>query len=259
VPTGVFYPENGKTSIIKLAQYNACNDPARKLHVAKAIVRKATRERLRIIGKFCSDESCDPFKEDMLRFRDGIDDTSNTSELRGIEGNIMRSFFDAFGRMLKQLPFDGRSRQPPADESNALLGFGNAMLYNATRNEVYRSSLDPLAGFLHDPHENRASLAIDIAKMFRPIIVDNLILRLDRKRTLTPSHFDKDEIKCYLNSQGKKIWLQEFFDFMHSTIHYSPLERNISIKEEIRIECYNLIKYIAGEKDVYDPINFNNE
>ncbi|GAH86306.1 unnamed protein product, partial [marine sediment metagenome] len=145
-----------------------------------------------------------------------------------------------------------------AFEGNSILSFGNVLLYNTVRSEVYRSALDPLVGFLHEPHENRASLALDIAEIFRPIIVDNLILRLDHKKNLLTNHFDRDEMKCYLNQKGKKIWIKQFKERLRTSIRYTPLKRNIAIQEEIKLECYNLIKYISREKKEFIPINFNN-
>ena len=85
-----------------------------------------------------------------------------------------------------------------------------------------------------------------------------MILSLDHKRNLLTNHFDRDEMKCYLNQKGKKIWIKQFKERLRSSIRYTPLKRNIAIQEEIKLECYNLIKYISGEKKEYIPINFNN-
>jgi CRISPR-associated protein Cas1 len=185
-----------------------------------------------------------------------IQDTVSVAELRGIEGNIMKHYFKAFRRMLHHLPFGRRSTQPPKDEGNAILSFGNVILYNKVDAIVYRAALDPQVGFLHEPHENRASLSLDIAELFRPLIVDNLILRLDHKGTLLPQHFDKDEFKCYLNKKGKEIWLREWKAYLRSSFRYNPLKRHISVEESIKIECYNLIKYLTKETAVYHPIYF---
>nr|MDO8111927.1 CRISPR-associated endonuclease Cas1 [Candidatus Sigynarchaeota archaeon] len=258
IPVGVFIPESSHSSIVKLKQYATFIDPNKKLHVAKAIVMKASNERRRIIEKYDKKEMVTEIKNEIKKLMENISSVQDVETLRGIEGNIMKSFFGGFSKLLFHLPFDGRSKQPPLDEGNAILGWGNVILYNTVRNEIFKVALDPQVGFLHEPHENRASLAIDIAEIFRPIIVDNLILRLDHKRTLLPVHFDKDEIKCYLNQQGKRIWIREYFDFLHGTIDYPPLQRKISVKEEIRLEGYNLIKYITGEKDEYIPIDFKN-
>lgn len=257
-PIGQFIPENPIPCIVRLKQYEVYLNNHKRISIAKAIVRKTSQERLNLINKFDKDNLCVNYITHIIKYNNKINLVKTISELRGLEGNIMKNFFESFSKLLYQLPFEGRSRRPPRDEANSILSFGNVLLYNTVHAEIYKCSLDPLVGFLHDPHENRNSLAVDIAEMFRPLIVDNLILRLDHKRTLLPCHFDKDQFKCYLNQKGKKIWINEYKKFLRSSIQYTPLKRYISLKEEIKLECYNLVKYITGEKDEYNPITFKN-
>ncbi|MBD3256321.1 MAG: CRISPR-associated endonuclease Cas1 [Candidatus Lokiarchaeota archaeon] len=257
-PIGTFVPENPKPSIIRLNQYETFLEENKKLLISKALVCKATEERIRIQEKFQEDNSLKKNLKRIDKFKKQIGKVKSVPQLRGLEGNIMKEFFKSFSTMLRNLPFAGRSQQPPKDEGNAILSYGNVILYNTVRAVIYRCGLDPLVGFLHEPHENRNSLALDIAEIFRPIIVDNLILRLDHKNNLNSNHFEKDVIKCHLNEKGKKIWIRHYKKFLHSSIYYPPLKRNISVREEIKLECYNLIKYISNENKVYSPLHFNN-
>ena len=259
-PIGQFIPETSKSGIIRLKQYEAYLDENRKITIAKAIVIKATDERIRIIKKFLKKGKSSVSKEisKISQYKKRIFSVKNVSQLRGIEGNIMKIYFKILSNLLNHLSFYGRTQRPPKDEGNALMSYGNVLLYNTVHSEIYRSSLDPLIGYLHEPHENRNSLALDLAEIFRPIVVDNLILRLDHQRNLLPIHFNKDDIKCFLNIKGKKIWIKNFKNFLNSSIHYPSLRRNISVREEIKLECYNLIKYITGKKQDYSPLKFKN-
>jgi len=36
------------------------------------------------------------------------------------------------------------------------------------------------------------------------------------------------------------------------------LQRPVSVKEQIKLQCYRLIQYLEGETPDYDPINFDN-
>ena len=257
-PIGRFLPEKSKSSIIRLKQYETFLNLDKKLHIAKVIVKKASKERIRLIKKYDTKKKLKKKISGLNNYLKKINTTKSVNQLRGVEGNLMKLFFDSFSEMLFNLEFKRRSQRPPKDEANALLSFGNVILYNKIRNIIYKTALDPLVGFLHEPHENRNSLALDIAEIFRPIIIDNLILKLDHKKNILPHHFDKDEIKCYLNLQGKKIWLKSFNDFLQSSFYYSPLKRNISVNEEIKLECYNLIKYLTEQTKKYNPLDFNN-
>ncbi|MFX1258922.1 MAG: CRISPR-associated endonuclease Cas1, partial [Promethearchaeota archaeon] len=199
VPIGQFIPEKPTPSVIRLKQYETFLNEDKKLHIAKAIVRKASQERVRILKKFIKEKKLQKKTSKITQYIKKINGIKSVSELRGIEGNIMKIFFETFSNLLSNLPFNGRSQRPPKDEGNAILSFGNVILYNSVRAQIYRSALDPLVGFLHEPYENRNSLALDIAEIFRPIIVDNLILQLDHKNILQQNHFNKDEVKVHLN------------------------------------------------------------
>ncbi|MHA1342105.1 MAG: CRISPR-associated endonuclease Cas1 [Promethearchaeota archaeon] len=258
-PIGKFLPEKSHSKINTLLQYKNFFNQSKKTHIAKSIVKKAIDERIRIIKKFDKNMLCSKEIDEMRKFQQKIDSIEDCPSLRGIEGNYMKSFFNAFKKLLKYLKFEKRETRPPTDSGNAILSWGNVLLYNTVRSEVFKAGLDSKIGFLHEPHENRDSLAIDIAEIFRPIIVDNLILRLDRKRHLSPNkHFKYENNCCYLNEQGKKIWNQNYKNFLISTIKYPPLNRKISIQEEIKLECYNLIKFFNQEKKQYIPLKFNN-
>ncbi|MBN1800390.1 MAG: CRISPR-associated endonuclease Cas1 [Candidatus Lokiarchaeota archaeon] len=256
-PIGKFVPERPKPSIVRLKQFETHLDEERKLHIAKAIVRKACEERIKLVNKYDEKGSLKKITGEISSFLKKTASAKTTNQLRGFEGNAMKAFFEAFSKILKHLSFNGRSTQPPKDEANALISFGNVMLYNKVRAVLYRTSLDPLVGFLHEPHENRNSLALDMAEIFRPITVDATILMLDRKRNITSEHFKHDKIKCLLNPAGKHIWIETFRNKLESSFDYKPLKRKVSIQEQIKIECFNLIKYFNREKSNYAPIEFN--
>jgi len=255
-PIGKFVPAMPQSSVVKLMQYESFKDRKRKFHIAQSIIKKAGINRLKILKKHDNKKECSGQSRKIQDWMDKIVEKNTVAELRGVEGNIMKYYFRAFRKILYNLTFGKRSTQPPKDEGNAILSFGNVVLYNKIDAIIYRTSLDPQVGFLHEPHENRASLSLDVAEIFRPLIVDNLILRLDHKRNLLPQHFKYDKFKCYLNERGKEIWLKAWKKYLHSSFRYDPLSRHISIEEAIKIECYNLIKYLNKETENYEPISF---
>lgn len=255
-PIGKFIPESENLNIIRLNQYKIYFDVIKKLHIAKSIVKTAMENRIKILQKFGKSIDVSTQINEIIELKEKLDKIDSLTSLRGMEGNYMKSYFEGFAKLLKNLKFDGRSRQPPKDSGNAILSWGNVILYNKVRNILYKTGLDTKLGFLHDPHDGRDSLAIDISEIFRPIIVDTIILRLDHKSNLLESHFESDEIKTYLNQKGKKIWINEFNAFLESSSYYPTLNRKIAIHEKIKIEAYNLIKYLNEETAEYNPIKF---
>ncbi|WP_281243876.1 CRISPR-associated endonuclease Cas1 [Alteribacillus iranensis] len=122
----------------------------------------------------------------------------------GKEGRIRQSYYDAFTAILPEdFAYKGRSKQPPNDPLNALISFGNSMMYRGVLSEIYRTQLDPTISYLHEPSTKRFSLSLDLAEIFKPLIVDPLIFSLVNRKALTLKHFDMLEEKmCYLNEEG---------------------------------------------------------
>ena len=54
------------------------------------------------------------------------------SELMGIEGNIRQAYYEAFGTIINDFEMGNRSKQPPQNEVNALISFGNMMCYTVS-------------------------------------------------------------------------------------------------------------------------------
>ena len=78
----------------------------------------------------------------------------------GTEGNIRKTYYEAFNLILNDLPMEGRSYHPPQSETNALISFGNMMSYSQCLRAIHQTQLNPLVSFLHQPGERRFSLSV---------------------------------------------------------------------------------------------------
>ena len=145
-----------------------------------------------------------------------------------------------------------RTKQPPENEVNALISFGNMMCYVETLKAIHQTQLDPTISFLHTPGERRYSLCLDISEIFKPIIVDRVIFKVLNKRQLSEKDFDKSVNRCLLSERGKKIFVKEIEDRCNETIRHRTLGRNVSYRHLIKLECYKLQKDILGIEE-YDP------
>ena len=80
------------------------------------------------------------------------------------------------------------------------------MMYTACLTEIYRTQLNPTISFLHEPGERRFSLSLDLAEIFKPLIVDRIIFRLFNRRQLNESkHFETGIDGCYLNEKDVNV------------------------------------------------------
>lgn len=151
-----------------------------------------------------------------------LDDCNDTDELMAIEGNIREYYYKSFNMILdnEHFIFEGRSKRPPLDRLNALISFGNSLLYTYVLSEIYKTHLDPRIGFLHATNFRRFTLNLDVAENFKPIIVDRVIFTLVNKGIIKASHFENLIKGIVLNEKGKKLFIEEMENKLQSTIKY---------------------------------------
>ncbi|MDV7402691.1 CRISPR-associated endonuclease Cas1, partial [Arthrospira platensis SPKY1] len=108
----------------------------------------------------------------------------------------------AFEQIIQDFRMEGRSKRPPKNEVNALLSFGNMLCYTQCLKQIYHTQLNPTISFLHEPGYRRYSLALDLAELFKPILVDRLVFTLLNKRILQSNDFRWDLNQCLLKESG---------------------------------------------------------
>ena len=181
-----------------------------------------------------------------------LEKSENINEIMSIEANIRKEYYSNFDKILNNFEFESRIRNPPNNEINALISFGNSLLYGTVITEIYNTYLNPTVSFLHEPSDRRYSLALDIADIFKPAFVDRLIFSLVNKKIIKKEHFDKDLNCCLLNENGKKIFLKYFGEMLERTVKHKKLGKEVSYKRLIRLELYKLQKHILGIEN-YKP------
>ena len=176
----------------------------------------------------------------------------SVEELRGLEGKIRKIYYEGWNSILRKgdpvFAFTKREKKPPTNPINALISFGNSLLYAVVLSEVYHTPLHPAISFFHEVGTRRFSLCLDIAEVFKPILVDRLIFDLVNHRKLQKKHFSEELNLCYLEEKGRKIFIEAFDRKMSTTIRHPKLRRKVSYRRLIRLECYKLVKHLLGEQ-----------
>lgn len=182
----------------------------------------------------------------------------NIKIVLSIEGSIWAKFYNNFKYFLPEdFLINKRVRRPPDNPMNALISFGNSILYNKTVTQIYYTHLNQSISFLHEPSEQRFSLSLDIAEAFKPLIVFRTIFDLvNNKKIKISKHFDKDFNYALLNDAGKKIFIEAFDERINSTFKHTTLKRQVSYRQAIRLDGYKLIKQIIEGKE-FIPFNEN--
>jgi len=194
---GWLSPAKGRGVTLRLAQFAAYSDTAKRLPLARAIVGQKIRNGDALLARFARNHAeFDPARERarMARALASAGSASDIDALLGHEGDAAAAYFGAFGRMLGNgFTFSVRSRRPPRDAANALLSLGYTLLSAETTSAVAGAGLDPALGMLHAPDEGRPSLGLDLAEEFRQPVVDRLVLHLANNRVLSPASDFEDK------------------------------------------------------------------
>ncbi len=191
--------------------------------------------------------------ERIEELRTKINDTREVDELMGIEGNIRMNYYDAFNLIINDFEMGGRTKQPPLNPVNALISFGNMMCYSQVLRSIHQTQLNPTISYLHTPGERRFSLALDIAEIFKPILVDRVIFKVLNKREIQEKDFDSRLNKIYLKENGKKKFIQSFENRLAETIMHRSLNKKVSYKHLIKLEVYKLQKHLLDIEE-YKPL-----
>jgi len=236
-----------------VAQVEAYLNKEKRMTVARKFVDGAAFNMIKNLRYYNNrGRDLEPLINILESYRPKLQEASATDELMGLEGNIRMNYYDAFNLIIGTFEMNGRTKQPPMNEINALISFGNMMCYSQCLRAIHQTQLNPTISYLHVPGERRYSLALDIAEIFKPLIVDRVIFKVLNKKEIQQKHFDKKLNGCLLNDTGKKIFIQSFEDRLNETIQHRTLKRDVSYKYLIKLECYKLTKHLLGMEE-YRP------
>ena len=253
--TGSFMPRDGLLSgKMLLAQTAFYQNKKKRVALAQKFIEGAAANMLKNLNYYDrrgKDLSLQIERINVLA--DSIAGTSEIDELMGVEGNIRMSYYEAFDLILNDFQMEGRSKQPPQNEVNALISFGNMMCYTQCLRAIHQTQLNPTISYLHTPGERRYSLCLDISEIFKPVIVDRIIFKVLNKKEIQEKHFDRKLNRCLLNDEGRKIFVRNFEEKLNETIQHRKLGRSVSYKHLIKLECYKLCKHLL-EIEEYKPL-----
>ncbi|MDR2944366.1 MAG: type I-B CRISPR-associated endonuclease Cas1b [Methanosarcinales archaeon] len=255
---GSFYPRetliSGDVTVQQAAHYL---DSEKRLVLAKAFVEGGSKNILKNLKYYSKNEMIpvlSPSIENIEKELTRLPETKTIPEIMNVEGRIRNIYYTAFDEIVsEEYNIIKRTRMPPENKMNTLISFGNSVLYSTILTEIYNTQANPTISFLHEPFARRFSLSLDISEIFKPIIVDRIILKLVNKNMLDDTCFSGNIGNMLLSEKGKKIFLSEYNEKLETTIQHRGLNRKVSYRTLIRLESYKLIKHFLDEKE-YQPL-----
>lgn len=252
--TGSFMPKDfllaGKVLLAQVAHYQKT---VKRLVIAKKFIEGAAYNLTKNLQYYNRrGKDMEPIIGAINNYLEHLPEAKSVEEIMGIEGNIRQIYYDGFNLILNDFEMGNRTKQPPQNEVNALISFGNMMCYSYCLRAIHQTQLNPTISYLHEPGFRRFSLALDIAEIFKPIIIDRVIFKVLNKKEIQAKHFDKNLNQCLLNDAGKKIFVQAIEERLMETIQHRSLKRSVSYKHLLKLECYKLNKHILDIEE-YKP------
>lgn len=154
--SGTFYPKehylSGKLLVKQAEKYKTD-----RLVIAKAIVRGIGYNIYEVLYHY--------YKHDKKEVKDTIDwihkpfmeqveASKNISSLMAVEGELWARFYSEFQYFLpKDFIMNKRVKRPPDNPINAMISFGNTLLYTKTISAIYRTHLDQRISVYMNPQK----------------------------------------------------------------------------------------------------------
>lgn len=185
-------------------------DPQRRLEVARKVVW-AKLEAMAEFARHHAPEN-DP---DQYRAMQAASAVADVAGLMGVEGAATSKHFATLEALyLRGGPFrfNGRSRQPPRDEANALMSLAYTLAQGQATQLALHAGLDVQIGFLHALHRDRETLALDLIEPARAALDDWVHDLLAVRRQLKPAMFARgDDGAVRLTREGRQLFYPAWF------------------------------------------------
>ncbi len=235
--TGSFHSEHHyKRSSTLLKQASVYNEAKKRHEICIKIETASLHNQRENLRYFCKHNKKESLKKAIEYMSDSINEMKKSvsiNQLLTIEARAKQKYLQSFDDMIEneEFIFEKRTRRPPMNEVNALISFGNTFLYRRIANEIYKTALDIRIGLVHSANSRSESLNLDIAEIFKPIIVDRAIFTVIHNSQINKKlHFEvEDNGGVYLNNNGKRIFIKELEKKLGSKISIDGQKYHMSI------------------------------
>jgi len=185
-----------KNVFLRLKQYKMLNDQKARLNFAKQVVSGKVKNQLTFMhrikrkSKF-DEESIHKAINEIKSTLTHVEEAETIDQVRGYEGYCAKQYFSVFGKDIIQdwAVFNGRSKNPPKDNVNAVLSFLYTLLYQRVDAAIEAEDLDPYIGMFHEIDYGKRTLSFDLEEEFRVPIVDTLATSLFNLAVLNEDDF----------------------------------------------------------------------
>lgn len=210
---GAFEPmDKNPAGKVKLQQAAVLLNDQQRMVMAREVVRGAVDNMITNLRyyQYRGKSDLKAIVQTMKQQKKGIETAKNTEELMGYEGLLHAEYYAAWQYIDPALHFGKRVRRPPNNPINCLISFLNQLVYTVVRHEISKTHLEESFSVLHAPSYGRASLSLDLAEPFKPLLSDALIFKLVKLKMLDDAWFEQKDQVCLLSELGRRQVVEQF-------------------------------------------------
>lgn len=246
----------------RVRQYRALADEATCLRLARALARAKVEGQHRYLlrGSRGEDGARAAIAPDLTPIRSALasfDAAPDRDSLRGLEGSAAVGYFHGLAKLLaprvpEPLRYTTRTRRPPLDRFNALLGFGYGLLHTAVMRAVLAAGLEPSLGFFHTPRSASYPLVLDLMELFRVPLWDMVLVgSLNRGQWDPEADFVATRAKVWLSDDGRRKAIGLFEARLDETWKHPVIGYSLSYSRTLELEARLLEKEWSGEPGLF--------
>lgn len=189
-------------------------------------------------------DSLDEYLEELSKI--SLQEENFKNKIMGLEGVSAGVYFDTLSWLIPEpYRFEGRSRQPAKDLFNAFLNYGYGILYGQVERAMVLAGLDPYIGFLHSDNYNKKALLFDLIEPYR-IFADESVFSLFSEKKVNKSMGDIHKNGIVLNTEGKKLLIQNYNQFMDKIIVFG--KKKMKRINSIQAYCHQFANSLLDKK-----------
>jgi CRISPR-associated protein Cas1 len=246
----------------RVRQYRALSDEATCLRLAKALAlgKIEGQHRYLLRGSRGDVQARDAMLADLVPLRNAlarVESAADRDSLRGLEGSAAVGYFRGLAKLLgpavpERLRYSSRTRRPPLDRFNALLGFGYGLLHTAVMRAILAAGLEPSLGFFHTPRSAAYPLVLDLMELFRVPLWDMVqVGSLNRNQWDPEADFVATKAKVWLSDAGRKKAIGLFEARLDETWRHPVIGYSLSYARALELEVRLLEKEWSGEPGLF--------
>lgn len=246
----------------RVRQYQALTDPVMRLRLSRTLVRARIEGQLGYLlratrGKPSARQGVQPALNAIRQTLEQIPLVDSPDTLRGYEGEATAHYLRSINILLSEtvpdeLHYGGRTRRPPRDRFNALLGYGYSLLQAAVMRAVLAVGLEPAFGFYHTPRSAAHPLVLDLIELFRLALWDLVVIgSINRGQWDLQADFHVTRGGVWLSDQGRRKAIGLFENRLQESWKHPVLNYSLTYGRTIELESRLLEKEWSGEPGLF--------